>query len=62
MRDEREDIFVGDGVPDVGADDPVRPFARTPCGFAGGDAHIAPPESMHILRRDTWVPPYRRVR
>ena len=48
--------------PVVGADDPVRPFARTPCGFVGGDAHIAPPESMHILRRDTWVPPYRRVR
>ena len=29
------------------------------CPFVGGDAHIAPPESMHILRRDTWVPPYR---
>ena len=29
------------------------------CPFVGGDAHIAPPESMHILRRGTWIPPYR---
>ena len=59
---------------DVGADDPVRPRGTAPLMSRRGDVASpptgdlphpsvgrgprAPPGSMHIARRDTWVPPY----
>ena len=59
---------------DVGADDPVRPQGTAPLMSRRGDVASpptgdlphpsvgrgprAPPGSMHIARRDTWVPPY----
>ena len=59
---------------DVGADNPVRPQGTAPLMSRRGDVASpptgdlphpsvgrgprAPPGSMHIARRDTWVPPY----
>ena len=63
----------GCGKAPVGADDPVRPPSPYPytnnkeydvpsaqqrC-YPVGRGLRAPPENMHIVRRDTWVPPYR---
>ena len=45
-------------VPSVGADDSVRPRLARPVGRGPR----TPPERMCLLRRDTWVPPYKSFR
>ena len=44
----------------VGADDSVRP--DTACALWGGARVPRRKENMHVVRRDTWVPPYGWVR
>ena len=53
-----EQMPLGYAVPSVGADDSVRPRLARPVGRGPR----APPERMCLLRRDTWVPPYKSFR
>ena len=53
-----EQMPLGYAVPSVGEDDPVRPRLARPVGRGPR----APPERMCLLRRDTWVPPYKSFR
>ena len=53
-----EQVPLGYDVPSVGADDSARPRLARPVGRGPR----APPEGMCLLRRDTWVPPYKLFR